>query len=246
MSTTLPIRRITAVLIGTALVQVAVSAVATYARNELGITHIFGVTYLQVVRIDREVNNLPTWYSSSQLLLCALSVAAIGARTQRRRLAIRWWTLACLVLLMSIDESVRIHERLGALVRKLTGLDLPWVVPAGLAVLVALIATGQVWATVARGDRIRFAQGAIVFIAGAVGMEVVHKLVLPAADGFVHFALLHAEEGLEMCGIALLLRAAWLVIAPRGRLVLHVGPEEPAPVTQGAKVGTVRRSLVKP
>lgn len=222
---TLPVHKITRILIGTALVLVTVSAIAVYARDELGITRVAGVAYPQILRIDRELNNLPTWYSASLLLVCALSIAAVGARVSPRATRIRWWALASLVLLMSIDESVRIHERLGAFVRNLTGVWVPWVVPAGLAVVVVLVLTRGVWRTVTRDDGIRFAQGAVVFVTGAVGLEVVHKLLAPAAGGLVHYGLVHAEEGLEMLGVTLLLRAAWLVMAPDGRLVVTLGPD---------------------
>ncbi|HSK95776.1 MAG TPA: hypothetical protein VK891_04085, partial [Euzebyales bacterium] len=130
------IRKTTMALIGLAVLLVVVSAVATYARIELGIVRIAGVTYLQVLRIDREVNNLPTWYSAAQLLAVALSLAAIGGRASQRRLRLRWWALAALVVLMSMDETVRIHERLGVFTRNITGLHLPWAVPAGLLVLI--------------------------------------------------------------------------------------------------------------
>lgn len=234
---TLPIRKITTILIAVALVLVVMSAVAIYARDVLGIMRIAGVGYLQVLRIDREVSNLPVWYSSSLLLLGALSVAALGARMQQRRLRIRWWVLASLVLLMSIDESVRIHERVGAVVRNLTGVGLSWIVPGSLLVVVVVIVTREVWRTVTHNDRMRFAQSTAVFAAGAVAMEIVHKVLSPAVGGLVHFGLVHVEEALEMCGAALLLRAAALVIAPDGRLVLTVGPDESAPTTRIADVG---------
>lgn len=232
---TVPVRKTTTILITAALVMVPVSAIAIYARQELGITRVAGVAYLQILRIDREVNNLPSWYSSSLLLLCSLSIAAIGARMHQRRLRLRWWTLATLVMLMSIDESVRIHERLGAFVRNLTGLGVPWIVPAGLLVVVVLIVTREVWREVARNDRLRFAQGAAVFVAGAVGMEVLHKVLSPAPDSLVHFGLVHVEEGLELCGIVLLVRAAWLVMAPNGRLMIRLGPDDAAPATRVAE-----------
>ena len=231
---TFDIRKTTIVLLGVAALLVLVSAVATYARTELGIVRIAGVTYLQVLRIDRELNNLPTWYSAAQLLAVALSLAAIGGRAAQRHLRFRWWALATLVVLMSMDETVRIHERLGVFTRNLTGLDLPWVVPAGLLVLIVLAATRAVWRTVTRRDLLRFVAGAGVFVAGAIGMEVLHKLVSPDRDGLLHFALLHAEEGLEIAGVALLLRAAWLVLAPTGRLVIGFGPEQPAQTTPRA------------
>jgi hypothetical protein len=218
---------------------VVISAIATYARTELGIVHIAGVTYLQVLRIDREINNLPTWYSTAQLLVCALSIAAIGACSPQRRLAIRWWALASLVVLASMDESVRIHERLGTFTRNLTGLDLPWVVPAGALVLLILVATRAVWQTVTRADLLRFVVGAAVFAGGSVGMEVLHKLVAPAPDSLLHFALLHAEEGFEIIGVTLLLRATWLVLAPSGLLAISYGAAQPAQASPPAISNTL-------
>jgi hypothetical protein len=228
----LPTGKTTTILIGGAILLVVVSAAAIYARDVLGITHIAGVGYLQVLRIDREVSNLPVWYSSSLLLLGALSLAAVGGHARRRRIRIRWRGLAVLVLLMSIDEGVRIHERLGALLRNLTGVGLSWIIPAGLLVAGVVLITRQVWRTVTRDDRVRFAQATAVFAAGAVVMEIMHKVLSPEALGFAHYALVHGEEALEMCGAALLLRAAWLVLAPDGHMVLTIGPAPSAPVTR--------------
>jgi len=227
----LPVHRTATWLLLAAVGLVAVSAVAIYARDELGITRVAGVTYLQILRIDREVNNLPSWYSSSLLLIGGLSIAAIGARVPVRGLRMRWCALAALLVVMSIDESVRLHERLDSLVSNIVGLRMPWFVPAGILVMALLTATRDVWRTVSGGDRRRFAQGAAVFAAGSVGVEVIYKLVAPEAESLLHYALVHVEEGVEMCGVALLLRAAWLTMAPDGRLAFSIGHDEPVPST---------------
>lgn len=52
------------------------------------------------------------WYSSIALLICSvlLGTIAVAKKRGQDRFAFHWLTLAILFLLMSIDESVQIHE----------------------------------------------------------------------------------------------------------------------------------------
>ena len=64
-----------------------------------------------------EEANVPTWYSSSLLLLCSALLWIIACATKRAYDGrSRWWTaLSVVFLLMSIDETATIHERIGGL-----------------------------------------------------------------------------------------------------------------------------------
>src|SRR5687768_11951693 len=82
--------------------------------------------------------NVPTWYASSLLLLCAvmpgLIASEIPAAGSGRR---HWWALAILFAFMSLDEAAEIHEHLGGLIGTGGVLYFDWVIPA--AIIVALV-----------------------------------------------------------------------------------------------------------
>ena len=95
------------------------------------IVEFFGLSYEQ---------NLPTWYSSSLLLLCAvcLLLIALDKFRQQADFRYRWLILSLLFFYISLDETATLHEHLSEL------FDLPgnffygWVIPAGIFVLVVV------------------------------------------------------------------------------------------------------------
>ena len=219
---TLPIGKATRVLIIGGLALVGLSAVALGINEMSGATRIAELPYLQLLRVDREANNLPAWYSSGLLLLCATSLACVAAiqRAGRGPLSRQWWVLAALVLVMSIDETVQLHEDLGVVTSAVLGVRVPWMLPAAGIVLAVVFLTRGLWRSLESVTRRRFLLAAGVYGTGAVGMELIYKAVAPVRDGALHFALIHVEESLEMTGVVLLFRAVWLVLAPSGRVLM--------------------------
>jgi hypothetical protein len=150
--------------------------------------------------------NLPTWFSSSLLLVCSLAAGAIA-----RSLAagepwrVHWWGLAIGFGYASLDEAAGFHENLGGHFETSGVLYFDWVIPAVaiLAVLAALYLP-FVRALPAR-TRVGLIVAGIIYVGGALGME------LPLGwwtdhhgdDGLGYALIDWVEETMEMIGASL-------------------------------------------
>lgn len=149
--------------------------------------------------------NLPSWFSTSLWLLCAVTAVVIGVLLGRAS----WYLLAAICALASADEAATLHENLlGAIGASIDNsiLHFTWVVPGLLvAALVALMFVRLVRSLPTRARRGLITAGAL-FLAGSIGAETVSGLVLRAqGDGFGYVAATSVEEGLEMAGVLLFL-----------------------------------------
>lgn len=108
----------------------------------------------QFVDIGGEAN-LPTWWNASLPFLVSVgAVAARAAESDRRRR--RAWSLVALAgVLLSLDETASLHERLAAPVRS-AGIDVAtyaWLVPGVLVALTGSVVLIMVGRALARPTR---------------------------------------------------------------------------------------------
>jgi hypothetical protein len=205
-------RRLTTLLGGIALALSAVSVFFWLLRPRLPsplTTALHRLTYM-----DYE-QNIPTWYASGLLLACALLLFIIARHKRLRgdRYTGHWYGLAALFVFCSIDEIVSIHERLTDPLRQTYGLSgllyFSWVV-VGLAVVVAL---ALIYARFLRDleprARGHFLLAGLVFLSGAIGVEMIGGPVWELSDGssVLSALLIHVEETLELAGVLLFLYA---------------------------------------
>lgn len=167
--------------------------------------------------------NLPSWYSTGVLLTAGLvaGVAAVASARGRARpgTVVGWWGLSSLLLVMSLDELVSLHERVGRALRPVTtesaqavagdGLDpllgTAWILP-GIVVTSVIAVAGAWWyRTAPRHVRGRVVLGFGTLATGALGLEIASELLTEHPIPFTLAA--HLEEMLEMCGGALMLGA---------------------------------------
>jgi hypothetical protein len=195
----------------------------------------------RLVDLDEE-GNLPTYFSAALLAATAVGLAAAAALVSAR--GRRAWPLAVpagVAALLSVDELASLHEQLALLADLLgvdAGLRFSWVVPGAVVAL----AVGAVLLLVARElaprTRWRLVVAGVVYLLGALVVETVTGgMFRPAEPGGLEpvqstaYVLLNAvEEGLEMVGALLALRAVLLVlrvgVTPRG-LVVDLEPARP-------------------
>lgn len=171
-------------------------------------------------------NTIPTWFSSAQLLLCSLLLAAIALAQSRRGgpYGRHWGALSVIFALFSLDEAASIHEALGKQLERLLGTTAGfepgglvssfWVVPAAALALVVLVAYLGFIAHLPRTTRRLFLFAGALFLSGALGMEMLEAQVVSAyggeaglegARGLPKVAvglLTSVEELLEMLGVA--------------------------------------------
>lgn len=161
--------------------------------------------------VGREAN-IPTYFSSVQLLAAALLLGVIARHQALIGSRWRWHFLVLAVgfLVLSVDEMASIHE---TLLRRMGTAVLgdvfyfPWLGP-GIA-LVVLVALAYVPFLLAlpRRFRLLFVASGAIFIGGAIGAEAIgselarHHLN-DRAIWDRQFQIL-VEEGLEMTGVAL-------------------------------------------
>lgn len=169
--------------------------------------------WLALVDVDAEAN-LPTWFSSALLFACALGAALMAARAKKgsiERRGYRW--VAGLLLVVSADETVALHERCAAaLFPSLAdhGIARGWVWALGAGIVLALLAVLLPFLR-ALAARVRWAlvRAGVVYVTGALGFEMIGQRYA-AAHGWhdpIYVGLAAIEELLEMSGCVLFLHA---------------------------------------
>ncbi len=175
----------------------------------------FDLAYLLAkLNVDGE-ETIPAWFSSSLLLSCSILLAVIASGVKRagERYKLHWFTLSIIFALLSLDESIAVHESFIVPMQSLlnTGglLLFAWVIPGGAFVLVfVLVYLKFLFYLPAQTRRLFMVAGAL-YISGSLGLEMLGGLQV-SLHGMAHiavFALQTIEELLEMTGIILFLYA---------------------------------------
>jgi hypothetical protein len=168
--------------------------------------------------------NLPTWYASSLLLLCAVQLGLVAGEIPPGGSGRpHWWALAILFGFMSLDEAAEIHEHLGGLVGTGGVLYFDWVIPAAIIVALLGLAFLPFLRALPPRTRNRFILAGALYVGGALLMELPlgwwTERHGPDNPGY---ALIDwVEESLELAGVTAFLLALIAHRAPRA-------PEQPA------------------
>ena len=168
-------------------------------------------------------NNIPTWYSSSALLLASalLAMIALVKLQWQETYARHWVVLAVIFLFLSIDEAASLHEKGSELALLIMPsivdsgylgryLYFPWVVFGVTFVLLFSLAYLRFLIHLPAKTRSLFVLAGIIYVGGALGVEM-----LGARDFYlygegrplVHSMLILWEEGFEMFGIVVFIYA---------------------------------------
>jgi hypothetical protein len=134
----------------------------------------------------------------------------------------RWILMSFIFLYLSVDESINLHEKLGAVFKKIVGSgNLPdyfqygWVLPY----LVGLVFLGLYFAgfffSLDMKTRIRFAVAFLVYVSGAAGMEMIESRyhILYGTYHLMYKIFVTIEETMEMIGSVLFIRALLIYIS---------------------------------
>lgn len=179
------------------------------------IAHLFYVDFEQSV---------PTLYSSVVLIISALLFGVVGhAHRRADRSYIRHWSaLSILFLLLAVDESAVLHEQATGPFRRMLNIESgplwwAWVIPAALAVAVLAVGFLRFFNYLPRPTRRRLIAAAILFLGGAIGIELVGAAYasVHGVRDFTYVLIATAEESLEMLGGAVLVYAL-LAYIPAG------------------------------
>lgn len=167
-------------------------------------------------------NNVPTYFSTLQLVGAAVLLGVIARHQMLIRSPWRWHfvVLAVGFLFLSVDEAASLHERiLERMGSALLGDFFYWEWLGPGIVVVALVGLSYLpllWALPRRLASL-FVNSGVVFVAGAVGAEWIGSEMdrdRPDAGATWAYQIeVIVEEGLEMAGIALFIYALLVYIA---------------------------------
>ena len=224
-------------IVALAAVHVAMQSI----RYHFGKHEFYGLVRLFDMGVE---GNLPTFFSSLQLLVACLVVAAIGwsARQAQDRFSGHWLWLALILFLLAADEVSEMHEMSIRPIRELapwlvTGVFYwAWVIPAAVLVLVVALTYARfVFQHLPKDTRNSTLAGAALFVGGAIGVEMPEARYAEqyGIDNFTYALFVLAEETMEMTGVLVFLSGA-LKYASRetGPLTVQVvkAPAAPASV----------------
>lgn len=163
---------------------------------------------LRQIALDTE-HCLGSFYSSALMGLSALLMIAIGQREHERWRSIRWYVLAAIFALMSLDESVSFHEVLIEPLRPVFSfssfLHFAWIVPGALFALVVGLAYIPFVFSFEAAIRNRIIASGGMYVTGALGLEAVggHFKSIGGFEHPLYTAAFLVEESLEILGLTL-------------------------------------------
>jgi hypothetical protein len=167
---------------------------------------------IKLVDIDEEVS-VPTWFSSTNLFLTSLlltGVFLLVRRQEGRRFQWHWLFLAIGFLVLSIDESIALHELSGAVVKKgipARGvLRFTWIVWGMVLVVVLAGVYAKFILTLPPRRRRQFIVAGALFVFASIGMEMVGGKLMDhynSRNALAYILQSHVEEFLEMFAIIL-------------------------------------------
>ncbi len=186
------------------------------AKCFLGRGGLWGITRL--FDLDSE-NNIPTWYSSITLLICAGLLGLIAYQKQQHgdRFVTHWRVLALIFLWISLDEASSVHEiliQLNGPLRTSGFLVYAWVIPGMMLLALFCVSYWKFWCALPLKVKRLFLLAFALYVAGGLVMEMIggqyaqmFAVEVPIANnsgwaGMGMALLLACEELLEMAGVA--------------------------------------------
>lgn len=197
------------VLGGTAILMAAASLVCQYFIyfKQVDLTRL-----LNLLDVDTELS-LPTIYSVLLLFTASLILMLITKmkKKEHNTFYYAWQILTLGFLYLTLDEGASLHEKLMTPIHNLLGDNMPgyfyftWVIPALLGVGILALLFMKFLISLPKKTGIGFTLSGIVYIGGAVGMELVSGAYASrfGLDNFTFNFLATIEESLEMTGTVL-------------------------------------------
>jgi hypothetical protein len=175
-----------------------------FDRNQaLGLVPLFDA--------NRE-ENIPTWYASITLFVCALILAGLAMHASRRgESPRRFWLVIALLALASIDETAQLHEWGGRLLRDAVNAENEianaWIVPGTIIAVLLFVPLRAFFTRCPAPVRRGAAVAGAVYVGGALGIEILEEVVFgPSGDFGLDQAILGtAQEFAEMVGVLIFL-----------------------------------------
>lgn len=161
---------------------------------------------MRIINLDAESTAI-SWYASAVLGFAAVLLWTAGRLSSHLPVRARygWYVLALAFVLLSLDEVAQVHETMNAVGRHLgVSTDLVlfrWVLVAIPAIFVlGAVLIPFLW-HLERRTLVSFILSGVVFVSGAVGMEIVGGSILQdEGAGRSYMTAVVVEEGMEILG----------------------------------------------
>jgi len=202
-------KKVAVILILVVLGLIAAHAGTRYLRFFQG--HEYQLGFERQFNLDKE-NNIPTWYSSSALLLSALLLTVTGFANKQRGnpYTYHWLGLAAIFLFLSLDEAASLHEMTHNLLHPRLGgvgyfhgfLYFSWVVFGAIFVLIV----GGIYlpfvAALPVQTRRLFLIAGILYVGGELGIDMLggRHAYFYGYNNFTYAMFVACEEALAMLG----------------------------------------------
>ena len=159
-------------------------------------------------------SNLPTLYSSINLMLSALLLLCIAIKHRDARSPwIPWVGLAAIFSFLSVDETASFHEQLAQPVQDFFNISgvlyYVWVIPYLVFLGLFTLLYARFFLRLPKKTLGLFIVSGVVFLAGAVGFEFIGNTVVQVvSDTSLLYRLFYSgEEFLEMFGVVVFIYA---------------------------------------
>jgi len=175
--------------------------------------------FTELFDVDVE-ESFPTWFSAFMLFVSSVLLLAIATRAHEGhgRFVAHWYGLALGFAILSMDEVVGLHETLN------TVTDFSWTIPG--AVVVSAVGLFYLRFVTHLPSRTRwlFLIAGVLYLGGCLGVELVADYYDDAYGrrGLGYQWLTALEEGLEMLGVVVFIRALLDYLLLRDQLVVPV------------------------
>lgn len=168
--------------------------------------------FVEIIDFDYEAN-LPSFYSSTAILFCAVLLWFIGLQKRRQQepFKFHWLGLAIIFTFLSIDEAIALHEDIGDIVEHMHWFDakgllyFAWVVPYGILLALFGLSYFKFVFALPKQTMIQFVGAGLLFISGAVGIEIfsAREADINGTETIYYSMLYTVEEIFEMVGIVI-------------------------------------------
>lgn len=190
----------------------------------------------ELINLDGE-GNLPAWFSSFQLALISIGFWTLAARARESHRPSRRFLRLCggFFLLLSIDETAMLHERITASLGSRYVDWLPvylvenpvnaivFLLVLGLCICAAYPHLRALWQMSLKASLVG-ACGCVVYVTGAAVLETIgYKMLNAGAALSLYRAEVALEEFFETLGASLILYAVLLICVNRGKRVAPPG-----------------------
>jgi len=176
--------------------------------------------FVPLFHLDSE-RNVPTWYSSSTLLLCSILLGLIANHKMREGecYSLHWVGLALIFVFLSLDEAISTHELFKTPVGSFLGggsgfTTMLWVVPYAILTALFLLVYWKFNIDLNPTIRKLFLMAGAIYVGGALGMEMISGYYNEVYGKDLTYQLLTTiEEVGERLGIAIFIYALWYYLS---------------------------------